>query len=125
MQKIDRIVKKVIDNYDRIAKIESSSSHCTIIITFENGNSISLWVTNLWYSFLTRTTLRWRERGEIEDYNDCRPSRKMMIEFLEKFHKHIVKMGDSLVVVDSLNDDIDDFFSFKKEEVKEDGSDNG
>ena len=123
--KMDRIVKKVIDNYDHITKIESNPSHCTLEIYFDNGNSIYLWVTNLWYSFLTRTTFRRKDRRIAEEYNECRPSRKTMIEFLEKFHNHIVKMGDSLVVVDSLNDDVDDFFTFKNEKEKEDGQDNG
>ena len=123
--KIDRIIKKIIDNFDHIEKIESSSSHCTITIFFGNGNSVNLWTTNLWYSFLSRTTLQWRNKNNIEEYNECRPSRKMMIEFLEKFHNYIVKMGDSLVVVNSQNDNLEDFFSFKNKEEKEDGQNNG
>ena len=122
--KMDRIVKKVIDNYDHITKIESGPSHCTITITYDNGNSVNLWVTNLWYCFLTRISLRWGNKRDTEEYNECRPSRKTMIKFLEKFHNHIVKMGDSLVVVDSSNDDVDDFFTFNNKKEKEDGQDN-
>ena len=116
----DKIIRKIISNIDHIESLEMESS-CSLTIKFDNGNSCNLWVTNLWYSFLSRIVLKYKKTYDFDIYNDYRPSRRVILEFLEAFHKYLKKDGDSLVLISNKKDNqfqFEKFFNFENTEEK-------
>ena len=119
----DIIIKNLIKNKERIETIMFSEYR--LFFKFENGTTLSFWIANLWYSFMTDIEIQNRNRKNKSNMLGKQPSKQMMVDFLNTFYKEIRYEKDHLcppiqVVKEWISED---YFTFKDKKKKEESND--
>ena len=120
----DLIIFDFLKNFDHITKVEKSSSFCPadILFTFDNGKKVRFAVVDGLHHFLEHIDLYDPSGQHIRSFSLGRPSRKMMLMFLDYCSNWIYIDGEHNYIrwcAKKQTPDIEfvsDFFSFNQKE---------
>ena len=118
----DDILEKVLENYDQIKCIDYYRNKNELHIKYEDGRYIKI-PTHSRISFFLENILFFDNSDKlVYDLWGYRPSRRMMLKFLDKFHEFVCIRNGKIVVIDpNMKVNIKNFFDFKEKKNEPEG----
>ena len=118
----DDVLEKILENYDQIKCVEYYRNKDEFRIKYEDGRYVKFSVY-LKLSFFLENMLFFDNSDKlVYDLWGFRPSRRMMLKFLDKFHEFVCIRNGKIVVTDpNMKVNIKNFFDFNGEKNESEG----